>query len=96
MFRRLGTLFGRKPRAGDVVTVLDGPYAGRTGTVSAVHGMESAVYFDEWSEPRLPVQSLRVLRRGRPTEVGPPDAGTDVDYEEARARIRQIPPSGLV
>lgn len=96
MFARIRHFFGGPPRRGDVVTVLTGPDAGKTGTVTAVSRDGVAVYVDEWSEPTLALEAVRVLRRGRPAEFGPPDAGTDVDYEEARARTRQIPPSGLV
>jgi hypothetical protein len=35
-------------------------------------------------------------RGGGSQEFGPPDAGVDEDYEEARTRIRQIPPSDLM
>ena len=95
MFARMRKLFGGKPKRGDLVTVLNGPNAGKTGTVTAISGQGVTVYIDEWSEPTLAAESLRVLRRGRPAEFGPPEAGTDVDYEEARTRIRQIPPSDL-
>jgi len=96
MFARIRSFFRGKPKRGDLVTVLNGPDAGKTGTVTAISGQGVTVYFDEWSEPTLAVASVRVLRRGRSAEFGPPDAGTDVDYEEARTRIRQIPPSDLV
>ena len=95
MFDQIRNLFRGKPRRGDLVTVLNGPDAGKTGTVTAISGQGVTVYFDEWSEPTLAAESVRILRRGSPAEFGPPDAGTDVDYEEARTRIRQIPPSDL-
>ena len=38
MFRSLRSLFRAKPQAGDLVTVLDGPQAGMTGTVTSVGG----------------------------------------------------------
>jgi KOW motif len=96
MFARIRNLFGSKPRRGDQVTVLDGPDAGKTGTVTAISGHGVTVYIDEWSEPTLAAESVQLLRRGHSAEFGPPDAGTDLDYEEARTRTRQIPPSDLV
>ena len=96
MLRRIRALFEGRPRVGDVVTVLNGPEAGQSGTVSAISDAGITVYIDEWSETTLAAKSVRVLRRGQPSEFGAPDAGTDVDYEEACTRIRQIPPSGLV
>ena len=97
MFSRLRTLFGGKARVGDLVTVLDGPYAGKTGAITAVDGQESTVFIDECCQPRLTDRSMRLVRRGgRSSEFGAPDAGTDEEYETARTRIRQIPPSDLV
>jgi hypothetical protein len=96
MFGRLRTLLRGKPRRGDVISVLQGPHVGMTGTVTAVSGRDVTVYFDEWTEPTLAMESLRTLRRGQSGTFGPPDAGIDEDYEEARTRIRQIPPSDLV
>ena len=96
MFERLRMVLRSKPRRGDLVTVMQGQHAGMTGTVTAVSDLGVTVYLDEWNEPTLATESLRILRRGRSTEFGSPDAGTDEDYEEARARIRQIPPSDLM
>jgi hypothetical protein len=96
MFARIRQLLRRRSGVGDVVTVLTGRYAGQTGTVTAVSDAGVTVYLDEWTEPTLAAEAVRTLRRNQSTEVGPRDAGTDVDYEEARTRIRQIPPSDLV
>jgi len=93
MFQRLRALFDGKPRVGDLVAVLDGPYAGKTGTVTAVQGAESTVYIDECCQPTLNAQSLRRVRAGRGSlDPGPPEPGADEEYEVARARINQLPP----
>ena len=75
---------------------MDGQYAGQSGTVTAVSDAGVRIYFDEWTEPTLAAAAVHIRRRGRSAEFGRPDAGTDVDYEEARSRIRQIPPSDLM
>jgi ribosomal protein L24 len=78
MFSRLRALFGGKLRIGDRVTVLEGPYAGKTGTITAATGHEFSVYIDECCQPTLTDASLRRMRQGRgSTEIGPPDAGVD-------------------
>ena len=92
MFRRLRALFSGKPRAGDLVTVHYGPHAGETGTVTSAHGQQATVDIGASGELTLHVGSLRLVRRAAQTDSGAPDAGTDVDYEEARARINQLPP----
>ena len=96
MFERLRNLFNRKPRPGDTVAVLDGPYAGKTGTVTAVNGHESTVYIDECCQPELTEASLRRVRRvrqgRRSLEPGEPEPGVDEEHEVARARIDQLPP----
>jgi ribosomal protein L24 len=96
MFARLRTLVSGKPRLGDMVTVLDGPYAGKTGTITAVNGHESTVYIDECCQPRLTETSLRRVRPGRRSlEPGEPEPGVDEEHEVARARINQLPPPNL-
>ena len=65
MFQRLRALFDGKPRVGDLVAVLDGPYAGKTGTVTAVQGAESTVYIDECCQPRLSRDAFRREWNGR-------------------------------
>ena len=93
MFNRLRAFFAGKARVGDLVMVLDGPYAGKTGAITAVDGTESTVFIDECCQPKLTDRALRLVRRGRgASEFGPPDAGVDEEYETARTRIRQIPP----
>ena len=93
MFRRLRALFGGKPRVGDLVTVLDGPYAGKSGTITGVDGPESTVYIDECCQPQLTEASLRRVRQGRGSlEPGEPEPGVDEEHEVARARIDQLPP----
>ena len=93
MFKRLRAFFDGKPQVGDLVTVLAGPYAGKTGAITAVEGQDSIVFIDECCQPRLTDKSIRLVRRGGgSSDFGPPDAGTDVEYETARTRIRQIPP----
>ena len=99
MFTRLRALFDGKPRVGDLVTVLNGPYAGKAGTITAVQPGNATVFIDDCCQPTLADESLRRTGRGRggsSEEFGPPDAGVDQDYEEARSRIRQIPPSDFV
>ncbi len=53
MFKRLRALFDGKPRVGDLVTVLSGPYAGKSGAISAVDGELSTVYIDDCCQPKL-------------------------------------------
>lgn len=95
MFRRLRSLFRARPRAGDLVTVLDGPGAGKTGTVTAVRADDVTLDIAGSDELAVDTASLRVVRRAAPSGAGAPDAGTDMDYEEARARINQLPPPML-
>lgn len=93
MFKRLRAFIDGKPRVGDLVTVLDGPYAGKSGTITAVNGQESTVYIDECCQPRLTEASLRRLRPGRGSlKPGEPEPGVDEEHEVARARIDQLPP----
>jgi hypothetical protein len=93
MFARLQALFAGAPRVGDPVAVLDGPYARQTGTVTAVDAGRLTVYIDECCQPTLPRRAVRRLRAGRATERAQHPAGTDEEYEVARTRIRQIPPT---
>ena len=65
MFKRLRTLFDGKPRIGDLVTVLSGPHAGKTGTITAIRGDESTVYIDECCQPRLAHDAFNREWRGR-------------------------------
>ena len=65
MFERLRNLFNGKPRSGDTVAVLDGPYAGKTGTVGAVKGHEFTVYIDECCQPQLTHDAFEREWRGR-------------------------------
>lgn len=93
MFNRLRALLGGKLRVGDLVTVLDGPYAGKTGTITAAQGSETTVYIDECCQPTLTPQTLRRVRAGRGSlDPGAPEPGADEEYEVARARINQLPP----
>jgi KOW motif len=96
MFNRLRTLFDGRPRVGDLVTVRIGPYAGKSGTVTAVEGDAATVYIDECCQPKLPHRAIRAIRAGRRTpDAAPNPAGTDEEYEMARARINQLPPPGI-
>jgi ribosomal protein L24 len=93
MFGRLRNLFNAKPRPGDTVAVLDGPYAGKTGAVAAMNGHEFTVYIDECCQPQLTEGSLRRVRQGRRSlEPGEPEPGVNEEHEVARARIDQLPP----
>jgi len=93
MFTRLRGLFDGKPRAGDLVTVLDGPYAGKSGTVTAVNGHEFDVYIDDCCQPQLTERSLQRVRASRRSlEPGEPEQGVDDEHEVARAHINQLPP----
>jgi hypothetical protein len=92
MFSRLRALFRGQPQAGDLVTVLDGQHAGKTGTVTSLDGHHATVDLNEASDVALATSSLRVARRAPMTPDARPDAGTDMDHEEARARINQLPP----
>lgn len=65
MFGRLQALFDGKPRVGDLVTVVSGPYAGKTGTISAVAGPLSTVYIDECCQPALAHGAFQREWRGR-------------------------------
>ena len=92
MFSRLRALFRGQPQAGDLVTVLDGRHAGKAGTVTSLDGHHATVDLNEASDVALATSSLRVVRPAAMSPDSPPDAGTDLDYEEARARINQLPP----
>ncbi len=95
MFRRLRSLFHAKPQAGDLVKVIDGPHAGKTGTVTAVRGDDVTLDLAGSDELAVEAASLRVVRRAAASAAGAADPGTDIDYEEARARINQLPPPML-
>ena len=93
MFKRLRTLLGARLEVGDTVTVLDGPYAGKSGTITAVNGDEFDVYIDECCQPQLTEASLRRVRASRRSlEPGEPEQGVDDEHEVARAHINQLPP----
>ena len=93
MFNRLRSLLGGAPQVGNQVTVLDGPYAGKTGTVTAVDGHEFSVYIDACCQPQLTEPSLRRVRADRRSlEPGEPEQGVDEEHEVARAHINQLPP----
>jgi ribosomal protein L24 len=81
MFNRLRALFDRKPRVGDLVTVVSGPYAGKTGTISAVAGPLSTVYIDECCQPRLPHEAVHREWRGR---------GIPAAFRRARAKQSEV------
>ena len=75
------------------MTVLDGPYAGKTGTVTAINGNEFSVYIDECCQPQLTASSVRRVRASRGSlQPGKPEPGVDEEHEVARARIDQMPP----
>jgi ribosomal protein L24 len=65
MFTRLRTLLDGKPRVGDLVIVHDGPYAGRSGTITAVDGALSTVYIDECCQPKLAHMAFQRQWKGR-------------------------------
>ena len=71
MFKRLRALFDGRPRVGDLVSVLDGPYAGKTGTITAIDGELSTVYIDECCQPQLTHASLDRVWRGRNIHLTP-------------------------
>ncbi len=101
MFAKLRTLLGGTTRLGDVVTVLDGPYAGKSGTVTELNGQQFTVFIDECCQPKMTAASLRRVRSGggprdrRSLEPGEPEPGLDEEHEVARARINQLPPPNL-
>jgi ribosomal protein L24 len=85
MIRRL---FSRSPRVGDLVTVLQGAYAGKTGTITAVADAGFTVYIDDCCQPVLDEAAFRREWRGR----GIPGASrkaraANVDGELARAEL---------
>lgn len=65
MFKRLRALLDGKPRIGDLVTVLSGPYAGKTGTIKAIDGELSTIYIDECCQPHLTHDAFERESRGR-------------------------------
>lgn len=95
MFSRLRSMFHARPQAGDLVKVIDGPHAGKTGTITSLRGDDVTLDIAGSDELSVEAASLRVLRRAAASAAGAPDAGTDIDYEEARARINQLPPPML-
>ena len=93
MFNRLRTLLGARLQVGDLVTVLDGPYAGKPGSITAVNGQAFSVFVDECCQPQLSASSLRRVRASRRSlEPGEPEQGVDDEHEVARAHINQLPP----
>lgn len=90
LFRRFAARFGSEPREGDLVTVLEGPYAERTGTVTARDATTLTVFLDDCCQPRLAAEQVRREWRGR----GIPGAAKhardrDMNAEEARAIINE-------
>ncbi len=65
MFKKVIDRFRGEARRGDLVTVLDGPYANRTGTVVAVADDAMTVYIDECCQPQLHQEQVRREWRGR-------------------------------
>jgi hypothetical protein len=65
LWRRLGARFRSDPREGDLVTVLEGPYAERSGTVTARDATRLTVYLDDCCQPRLAPEQVRREWRGR-------------------------------
>ena len=90
LWRRIGARFSSEPREGDLVTVLEGQYAKRTGTVTARDATTLTVYLDDCCQPRLAPEQVRREWRGR----GIPGAAKhmrdrDMNAEEARAIINE-------
>jgi KOW motif len=90
MFKALRALFGGQAHVGELVTVLSGPYAGKTGTISATDGELSTIFIDECCQPRVTQDAFRREWRGR----GIPGAfrkarGKDVNGEIAQMQLGQ-------
>jgi hypothetical protein len=58
-------LFRRDARVGDVVDVLDGPYASRSGKVIALEAGYARVYLDDCCQPVLAPSQYSPVWRGR-------------------------------
>ena len=65
MLKRLRAFFDGKPRVGDLVTVLNGPYAGKAGTIKVIDGALSTIYIDECCQPQLRRDAFEREWRGR-------------------------------
>lgn len=90
MFERLRSLFDGKPRVGDLVTVLSGPYAGKSGTINAVDRELSTVYIDECCQPQLTHDAIDRVWRGRNIHLTARHAReSDEEGEMARYILQQ-------
>ena len=65
MLDSLRGLFNGVPRVGDLVTVLRGDYAGKTGTITQIADAGFTVFIDECCQPTLERDTFRREWRGR-------------------------------
>ena len=86
MFKALRTVFDGKPHVGDLVTVLRGPYAGKSGTISATDGELSTIFIDECCQPRVTHDAFRREWRGR----GIPGAFRKARSKDVNGEIAQM------
>lgn len=78
----------RRARVGDGVEVIDGPYAGRSGTVTRVEDGTWHVFIDECCQPRLQAAQLRRSRNRRNVGRAVRSAKeSDVEGELARSTM---------
>jgi ribosomal protein L24 len=90
MFKRLRGFFDGKPRVGDLVTVLSGPYAGKSGTINAIDGQLSTIYIDECCRPKLAHDAFEREWRGRNMHLTARRAReSDEEAEMARYILQQ-------
>jgi len=88
IWRRISGILRREPREGDLVTVLNGTYAGRTGSVIATDASTVSVFIDECCQPRLAHEQVRREWRGRGIPgVARRARESDAAGEEARASL---------
>jgi hypothetical protein len=70
MFNWIRSILGRTARAGDLVRILSGPYAGKTGAVLRLSSDQFGVtgyvvYIDDCCQPTLSSAEFRRVGRGR-------------------------------
>lgn len=76
---------GRRPKVGDDVEIVGGPYAGRSGVITGADGGSYEVFIDECCRPTLEAAQLRRLSRRSLTHLVRDARESDPISEEARA-----------
>ncbi len=75
----------RRPKVGDGIDVIDGPYAGKNGVITGADGGAYAVFIDECCQPILQAAQFRRASRRSLSQVVRQARESDPIGEEARA-----------